>query len=153
MQMNLESTRSKVDSFFSPTIYGIIIGGVCVFIGMGILYCIWRGHRGRVPLPPPMVQVQLELPPRQDEVVAAAAAAAIAKVQCSAFTLEEGGHDMEMECSLCLVQYEEGEDLAVIKCGHNYHRACLINGFVAKKTVLSAEEACKYRANSTTRLA
>lgn len=33
----------------------------------------------------------------------------------------------EAECSICLMEYGEEEDLGVLACGHKYHAACIGN--------------------------
>lgn len=126
----LTITKTSNKGFFKPIIYGNIFLWICVFVGLGILYAIWRSEHGQDLVPPPIAQV--ELPPLQDEEAAAAAAmaaaTAMAKGRSSLFTLEEGG-DVTERCTLCLVEYQEGEDLAIMECGHRYHRACLIKWF------------------------
>ena len=114
------------DRVLSPTSSALVIFGILIFLA-GVILCALRERRRQAqpPPPPPPVQVQhLELPPlvQQDE-DEAAAAAALSRVQRSAFSVEEGGEDIE--CTLCLTEYEEGEELALLGCGHKYKIACI----------------------------
>jgi len=44
------------------------------------------------------------------------------------------------ECLICLEEYDEGQTLTVIKCGHLYHTPCLNSWFIKKKTCPLCDE-------------
>lgn len=50
----------------------------------------------------------------------------------------EAKHDPEPEpekewCPICLIDYEEGEELRELPCGHLYHPQCIDSWFAKKK--------------------
>jgi hypothetical protein len=32
-------------------------------------------------------------------------------------------------CSICLIEYEYGDEIAILKCNHNYHKKCIQDYF------------------------
>ena len=44
------------------------------------------------------------------------------------------------ECLICLDEFNQGQHLTVIKCGHIYHKACLDSWFLKKKTCPLCDE-------------
>ena len=38
------------------------------------------------------------------------------------------------ECLICLEEFNEGETVSLIKCGHMYHTQCVYSWFVNSKT-------------------
>ena len=44
------------------------------------------------------------------------------------------------ECLICLEEYDEGQQLTVIKCGHLYHKPCLDTWFLKKQTCPLCDE-------------
>jgi hypothetical protein len=37
------------------------------------------------------------------------------------------------ECIICLDNMKKGDDIIIIKCGHKYHKSCLMKWFNKKK--------------------
>ena len=44
------------------------------------------------------------------------------------------------ECLICLDEFNQGQQLTVIKCGHLYHTPCLNSWFLKKKTCPLCDE-------------
>ena len=44
------------------------------------------------------------------------------------------------ECLICLDEFNQGQHLTVIKCGHLYHTPCLNTWFLKKKTCPLCDE-------------
>merc|ERR1712167_15636 len=47
--------------------------------------------------------------------------------------IQEARADEALECSICVEQYEAGEQVATLCCGHNYHPACIHNWLTTGK--------------------
>ena len=41
---------------------------------------------------------------------------------------------IHQECLICLEEFNEGETVSLIKCGHMYHTQCVYSWFVNSKT-------------------
>lgn len=53
--------------------------------------------------------------------------------------------DDASECSICVEQYEEGEQVATLCCGHTYHPACIHNWLTTGKAtcpMCGAQQCC-----------
>jgi len=44
------------------------------------------------------------------------------------------------ECLICLDEFNQGQQIVMIKCGHIYHKACLDSWFLKKKTCPLCDE-------------
>ena len=41
---------------------------------------------------------------------------------------------IDHECLICLEEFNEGETISLIKCGHMYHTQCIYSWFLTSKT-------------------
>ena len=48
--------------------------------------------------------------------------------------------NLDYECLICLDEFNQGQTLTVIKCGHLYHTPCLNSWFLKKKTCPLCDE-------------
>ena len=44
------------------------------------------------------------------------------------------------ECLICLDEFNQGQQIIMIKCGHLYHKPCLDSWFLKKKTCPLCDE-------------
>tara|TARA_Y100001970_G_C14026990_1_gene746563 strand:+ start:260 stop:526 length:267 start_codon:yes stop_codon:yes gene_type:complete len=47
---------------------------------------------------------------------------------------------IDYECLICLEEFNEGETISLIKCGHMYHTQCIYSWFLTSKTCPLCDE-------------
>lgn len=48
--------------------------------------------------------------------------------------------NLDYECLICLDEFNQGQQIITIKCGHIYHKTCIDKWFLKKKTCPLCDE-------------
>jgi len=58
----------------------------------------------------------------------------IANIPTKIFHKNEANKDTDKECSICLTEFEEGEEIAILPCLHRFHKSEIFEWFKRQKT-------------------